>query len=174
MATTMDRPAAGQAGAVVEHQLYIDGAWRPANSGKTFEVRNPATGALLARCADGGRDEVKDAIQAAHAAFPAWRTTCGVARDPAVRPPPETDQRVPRVIERGGECTAHGLRERQLQEGIAEVLPIVPVQDLPVERRPVERREDERERPRRDPALRPPQRRNPPLGGRARRWSRSG
>src|SRR5678816_855738 len=59
-----------------------------------------------------------------------------VARNSAVCPPTETQQRVPRVIERGGERTAHGLRERQLQEGIAEVLPIVPVQDLPVERRP--------------------------------------
>jgi succinate-semialdehyde dehydrogenase/glutarate-semialdehyde dehydrogenase len=75
MATTMDRPAAGRAGAVVEHQLYIDGAWRPANSGETFEVRNPATGELLARCADGGREEVVEAIKAAHEAFPAWRDT---------------------------------------------------------------------------------------------------
>jgi succinate-semialdehyde dehydrogenase/glutarate-semialdehyde dehydrogenase len=75
MATTMDRPASEQAGAVTEHQLYIGGAWRPANSGKTFDVHNPATGELLARCADGGRDEVKDAIAAAHAAFPAWRDT---------------------------------------------------------------------------------------------------
>ncbi len=80
MATTMERPAAGQAGTVAEHHLFIDGAWRAAGSGKTFEVRNPATGAVLARCADGGRDEVRQAIQAADAAFAGWSKTPALAR----------------------------------------------------------------------------------------------
>ena len=75
MATTVDRPAAGQASAVAEHQLYIGGQWRAARSGQHFEVHNPATGELLARCADGGREEVREAIQAAHEAFPSWRDT---------------------------------------------------------------------------------------------------
>ena len=38
-------------------------------------MHNPATGELLARCADGGREEVREAIQAAHKAFPSWRDT---------------------------------------------------------------------------------------------------
>jgi succinate-semialdehyde dehydrogenase / glutarate-semialdehyde dehydrogenase len=80
MATTVDRPAAGQAGAVAEHQLYIGGQWRPARSGQSFEVHNPATGELLARCADGGREEVREAIQAAHEAFPSWRDTPAAQR----------------------------------------------------------------------------------------------
>ena len=63
---------AQQATAVAEHGLYIDGAWRPSHSGKTFAVRNPATGEVIARCADGGRAETTDAIDAAHRAFPAW------------------------------------------------------------------------------------------------------
>lgn len=75
MVTTAERPAAATAGQVVEHGLFIDGQWRPAASGRTFEVRNPATGEVLARCADGGRDEVRAAIEAAHRAFPAWSRT---------------------------------------------------------------------------------------------------
>ena len=30
-----------------EHKLLIDGQWVPAESGKTFEVNNPATGVRL-------------------------------------------------------------------------------------------------------------------------------
>jgi succinate-semialdehyde dehydrogenase/glutarate-semialdehyde dehydrogenase len=79
MAATLEKPAAGSAaagtGRLPEHGLFVDGAWRPAASGKTFEVRNPATGEVIARCADGGRDEVRAAIEAAHAAFPAWSQT---------------------------------------------------------------------------------------------------
>ncbi|MGH2369059.1 MAG: NAD-dependent succinate-semialdehyde dehydrogenase [Chloroflexota bacterium] len=71
----MEKPATQPAGAVVEHGLYFDGEWRKANNGKSFEVRNPATGELLARCADGGREETQAAIKAAHAAFPSWSAT---------------------------------------------------------------------------------------------------
>ena len=38
--------------------LYIDGQWVPASSGRTFEARNPATGAVLGGVADGdGTDD---------------------------------------------------------------------------------------------------------------------
>ena len=80
MATTMEKPAAADTGAAVEHGLYINGEWRKARSGKTFEVRNPATGELLARCADAGRVETREAIEAAHAAFPGWSATPAVQR----------------------------------------------------------------------------------------------
>jgi len=84
MATTMERPAAGQTGgeadSVVEHGIYINGEWRPARSGQTFEVRNPATAEVLARCADAGREETREAIEAAHAAFPAWSQTPAAQR----------------------------------------------------------------------------------------------
>jgi succinate-semialdehyde dehydrogenase/glutarate-semialdehyde dehydrogenase len=52
-------------------RLYINGEWRTAE--KTFEVRNPATGELIAEVADGGKAEAEAAIEAAAAAFPAWR-----------------------------------------------------------------------------------------------------
>jgi len=70
----------GAGAKVPEHGIFVNGEWRAAASGKTFEVRNPATGELLARCADAGREETREAIDAAHAAFPAWSQTPAVQR----------------------------------------------------------------------------------------------
>src|SRR5438045_2707633 len=80
MAATMERTTDTGMGTVPEHGIYVGGEWRKAASGKTFEVRNPATGELLARCADAGRDETRQAIEAAHAAFPAWSQTPAAQR----------------------------------------------------------------------------------------------
>lgn len=52
--------------------MYIDGEWTEAKGGATFPVTNPATGEKVADVADGGRDDAKRAIDAAHAAFPGW------------------------------------------------------------------------------------------------------
>ena len=37
----------------VEVNVFIDGAWVESNSGKTFDVTNPATGDLLGTVPDG-------------------------------------------------------------------------------------------------------------------------
>jgi succinate-semialdehyde dehydrogenase/glutarate-semialdehyde dehydrogenase len=55
--------------------LFIDGAWRAAASGETFAATNPATGAGIATLAKGGREDARRAIEAAHAAAPAWGRT---------------------------------------------------------------------------------------------------
>jgi len=60
---------------VQQAQLYINGEWRPARSGRTFAVRNPATREVIAEVADGDREDARAAIKAAHAAFPAWAQT---------------------------------------------------------------------------------------------------
>ncbi|WP_019123022.1 NAD-dependent succinate-semialdehyde dehydrogenase [Brevibacillus massiliensis] len=52
--------------------LYINGEWCQAQSGKTFEVTNPATGETIATVAKGGAADTQAAIDAAQAAFPAW------------------------------------------------------------------------------------------------------
>jgi succinate-semialdehyde dehydrogenase/glutarate-semialdehyde dehydrogenase len=59
--------------AVRQTQLYIDGAWAGGSGGATFGVYNPATGEELAQVADGTREDTRRAIEAAHAALPAWR-----------------------------------------------------------------------------------------------------
>ncbi|WP_106477165.1 NAD-dependent succinate-semialdehyde dehydrogenase [Phytohalomonas tamaricis] len=52
---------------------YIDGNWVAADSGEQIDVDNPATGETIAQVPRLGRKETERAIDAAHAAFPAWR-----------------------------------------------------------------------------------------------------
>ncbi|MDR3633144.1 MAG: NAD-dependent succinate-semialdehyde dehydrogenase [Isosphaeraceae bacterium] len=54
-------------------QMYVDGEWRDADSGKTLAVINPADESTIAEVAYGGRAEADRAIAAAARAFPAWR-----------------------------------------------------------------------------------------------------
>jgi succinate-semialdehyde dehydrogenase / glutarate-semialdehyde dehydrogenase len=53
---------------------YVGGEWVDADDGDTFEVRNPATGDLLARVPRMGVAETRRAIAAAADAFPSWRS----------------------------------------------------------------------------------------------------
>ena len=53
--------------------LFINGAWRDALDGGTFATSNPATGEHLADCAEATKQDVDDAVNAAWAAFPAWK-----------------------------------------------------------------------------------------------------
>ncbi|HEY6553218.1 MAG TPA: aldehyde dehydrogenase family protein, partial [Vicinamibacteria bacterium] len=56
------------------HGNYIDGAWVPARSGKTFENRNPAdTGEILGLFADSGPEDVELAVSAAREASAPWK-----------------------------------------------------------------------------------------------------
>ncbi|HXB57033.1 MAG TPA: aldehyde dehydrogenase family protein [Vicinamibacteria bacterium] len=58
-----------------KHGNYIAGAWVPARSGRTFENRNPAdTRELVGTFADSGPEDVEQAVAAARAAFPGWRS----------------------------------------------------------------------------------------------------
>lgn len=53
-------------------KCFINGEWVDADSGKTIEVLNPATGKSLATVPDAGEAETRRAIDAAAAALPAW------------------------------------------------------------------------------------------------------
>jgi phenylacetaldehyde dehydrogenase len=50
-------------------QLFINGQWTEAASGKTFDTPNPATGETLARVAEGDAEDIDRAVRAARAAF---------------------------------------------------------------------------------------------------------
>ncbi|KGF80940.1 aldehyde dehydrogenase [Massilia sp. JS1662] len=54
---------------VLPTQAFVDGAFRPALSGKTFETTNPATGKVLAHIAACGPEDVDVAVACAKAAF---------------------------------------------------------------------------------------------------------
>jgi len=51
------------------YQLFIDGKWVDAESGKTFETPNPATGATLAEVAEADKADIDKAVIAARRAF---------------------------------------------------------------------------------------------------------
>ncbi len=53
----------------------INGAWVDSSGKEAVDVRNPATGELLAKTPLSTAKDVDAAVQAAQAAFPAWRNT---------------------------------------------------------------------------------------------------
>ena len=63
----------------------IDGKWVEAASGKTLEVRNPATGEVVGTVPALGTAETRQAIEAAARAFPAWRAMLAKERSAILR-----------------------------------------------------------------------------------------
>jgi len=56
-------------------QNYLGGAWREASATESLPIRNPATGEEIGRVPLSTASDVDAAVQAAKAAFPAWRST---------------------------------------------------------------------------------------------------
>ncbi|AJW45509.1 NAD-dependent succinate-semialdehyde dehydrogenase [Ralstonia mannitolilytica] len=57
---------------LIRNANYIAGEWQAA-AGAQLDVTDPATGNLIARVPDSGAAQARAALDAAHAAFPAWR-----------------------------------------------------------------------------------------------------
>ncbi len=77
MASTQTAPAGSSAATgSKEYFNYIDGKWVPAQSGKTFENRNPADPSdLIGTFPASGPQDVEAAVEAAKRAFDKWRLT---------------------------------------------------------------------------------------------------
>jgi succinate-semialdehyde dehydrogenase/glutarate-semialdehyde dehydrogenase len=58
---------------LLRQQCYINGKWADADSGNAIHVTNPATGEVLGTVPNMGAAETRRAIEAANAAWPAWR-----------------------------------------------------------------------------------------------------
>lgn len=54
---------------------YVNGSWRKSGSSSVMKITNPATSEMLASIALAESEDVHAAVQAAAAAFPAWRRT---------------------------------------------------------------------------------------------------
>jgi len=54
-------------------RAFVGGRWTDAGSGRTLAVQDPATGALVGHVPDMDGADTRAAIEAAAAAFPAWR-----------------------------------------------------------------------------------------------------
>jgi succinate-semialdehyde dehydrogenase/glutarate-semialdehyde dehydrogenase len=70
---TDTKPLALADGGLLKTDAYINGEWCEANDGARFNLTNPATGEVIARLPDMGAAETRTAIEAANAAWPAWR-----------------------------------------------------------------------------------------------------
>jgi len=67
MTVTVDRTV--EEFTATPRELFINGQWTPAASGKTFATPNPATGLTLANVAEGDAEDINRAVAAARAAF---------------------------------------------------------------------------------------------------------
>jgi len=70
---------------LLRQQAYIGGAWIGADSGRSTDVINPATGEKLGTVPDLGLEETRRAIDAAAAAFPAWAAKTAKERAAVLR-----------------------------------------------------------------------------------------
>jgi succinate-semialdehyde dehydrogenase/glutarate-semialdehyde dehydrogenase len=71
--------------ALFREQSYVNGEWISAVNGETFAVTNPADGALLAEVAELDVAGARMAIEAANAAWPAWRSKTAKERSAILR-----------------------------------------------------------------------------------------
>ncbi len=60
-------------GSLFREQCYIGGKWVERGDGPGIAVTNPSTGETVGTVPDLGVDETREAIEAAQAAYPAWR-----------------------------------------------------------------------------------------------------
>jgi succinate-semialdehyde dehydrogenase/glutarate-semialdehyde dehydrogenase len=70
---------------LLRHQAYLNGAWVDADGGQTLDVSNPATGEHLGTVPLMGAAETRRAIEAANAAWPAWRKKTAKERAAVLR-----------------------------------------------------------------------------------------
>ncbi len=66
-------------------QCYVDGVWVDADDKSTLAVHNPATGAQVGTVPKMGVTETRRAIEAANAAWPAWRAKTAKERSIILR-----------------------------------------------------------------------------------------
>jgi succinate-semialdehyde dehydrogenase/glutarate-semialdehyde dehydrogenase len=71
--------------ASVPDGLFIGGTWRPAEGGKTLDVRDPSTNEVIRTIADASAADAADAMNAAADAFPAWAATPSRVRSDILR-----------------------------------------------------------------------------------------
>ncbi|MES2945300.1 MAG: NAD-dependent succinate-semialdehyde dehydrogenase [Pseudomonadota bacterium] len=65
---------------LLRQQNFINHQWQDALSGRWLPVSDPATGLVFAQVPDSGASDALAAVDAAHAAFPAWRARSGRER----------------------------------------------------------------------------------------------
>ena len=70
---------------LLREQCLVAGEWVGADSGRTIPVDNPASGEVIGTVPQMGAAETRRAIEAAHAAYPAWRAKTAKERAAVLR-----------------------------------------------------------------------------------------
>jgi len=70
---------------LLRQKCYLNGAWADADDGQTLAVTNPASGAKLGTVPRMGAAETRRAVEAAAAAWPAWRARTAKERAGVLR-----------------------------------------------------------------------------------------
>ncbi|KRA97912.1 NAD-dependent succinate-semialdehyde dehydrogenase [Devosia sp. Root685] len=71
--------------ATLPADLWIGGQWRPGSTGKRIDVIDPSTGKPITSVADASVEDALSAVDAAHAAAPAWAATAPRKRSDILR-----------------------------------------------------------------------------------------
>lgn len=66
-------------------KLFIDGKWSAAESGKTIDIQNPATGEVIGTVASAGKADLDRALAAAERGFRIWRRVSAFERGKVLR-----------------------------------------------------------------------------------------
>jgi len=82
-------------------QLFINGEWRAARSGRTMPVVNPASGDTIGSLAFAERADLDEALEAAARGFETWKKVSAYERSKIMRkagaPTAESSRRAPRA-----------------------------------------------------------------------------
>lgn len=70
---------------LLQTKCYVAGEWQDADTRETFDVTDPATGAVVGTVPKMGEAEARRAIDAANHAWPAWRKKTGKERAAVLR-----------------------------------------------------------------------------------------
>ena len=70
---------------LLRQKCYIDGAWVDADNGQTIKVTNPVDSVAIGTVPRAGTAETRRAVEAANAAYPAWRAKTAKERATILR-----------------------------------------------------------------------------------------
>ncbi|MDQ7840313.1 MAG: aldehyde dehydrogenase family protein [bacterium] len=109
------------------YRNFIGGRWQTPGGTRTVPNRNPATGEILGQVPLSGREEAREAIEAARQAFPGWRDTPAPARGRILfRALERFDREIPRLAEiltrEEGKTLAEATGELQRSRNIVEFI----------------------------------------------------
>jgi len=106
-------------------QLFINGQWRPSQSGKTIPVLNPATEEVIGTVAHADRADLDEALAAAEAGFKTWRAVsafdrCKIMRKAAAIMRERNDEIAPLLTMEQGKTLGEAKIEAMLAADVIE------------------------------------------------------